>query len=474
MEADNNIGKFIDKKLQGLKDTPDEELWGRITTSLDKKKKKRIPVWYYLAPLFLVLGCLVTLTVLTDKKTTTNPLIIQEDSDLMNSEKSAPNSQVVTTDNSVLIKSYDLTNNNNTSDNAIPKSILFHKKNQKSDEDHQNSQLTSKSNYYSSTRNNQSVTETKSNEFNNTVPFEQTNILKNGSKDSLNPIQIEGATLGKNSNSITHIIESEDEPLVETNSSEMEKLEGKEKTSEPVANTTSKKFEDWSVVISGVGSHYASLNGSAIGSDFDNQNTFNNNSLNYGIAFQTNYNNNISVSIGVNHIRLKQTTTDISFDNLLDRYDPITDVTLMPLQRLQYINLNSELLEFGSPNTPFFNLKQEVEYLQIPLSIRQRLFKGKLHFELIYGLSYMLVLNDSFTYEPMNSFSSASRRVIGKSNQLRDHSFTANAGFGINVPLNSRFSIQSDAIFNYQLFPYADTNLHRAIINIQLGVRYKL
>lgn len=506
MGANHNIGKSIDKKLQGLKDTPDEELWGRITTSLDKKKKRPIPIWWLLSGIGLLL-LMFTLgfnffSTFGEEKI--SKIVYEEeclDENFSSSSTTHVDNNSTNSDN-VLIKKdttktdYTLSQDHNRTTTAAKNSVVVSATNSK---DHKT--LKKSSTYELTTpnyvRSNKTADSVKLLQIpvtaNNYKAFSRSLPLIGNSNDEesskmvpLNTIDKEKTTIVTTDEVVTNTQARTNNQLAVTAQQRyrdsLMKLREKRKEEslkKRIAYQRKRAIQKarrdsieqvvekikWSTTVKGIGVQLQNLgNASSISPDYNENEIENPISIGYGAALNAQVSDKLQLSIGVNYFNLSQTTRDIATSNLF------ATVNSSDFNSLRYIDLNNDLSLLIDPNTPFFDIRQELEYIQIPMTARLRLFPGKISVHTHLGFSYLHVLENEFIYLNDNEFSG---RSLGSSNRIDNSNFTVNAGLGAKIELSNNLNLVTEAVFNYQFFQYSQRDIQRAILQYSIGIEYK-
>ncbi len=464
----DNIGKSIGENLKGLRDAPDEELWGRISETLDKKKKKRLaPIWWLfggigIGTLLLFLGTYFNDQPGIDQK---QNLILKETLD-----SSIENGNV-----NHILKSVTHTSENSLMDTLSNSSVVDNKVNSKNP----NNLRTSKSLVISNT---QKATESVINssyahdnekitaEFKHKGALDENHPTTNPnfSKESKVSFIDESGTNNKiiDTGKETRDLSSRDSLLNLRNlrKEQRKKSIAENKKVQDLKDSLSSKSNDspWSVTLMGIGSFYQNLNnGSALGEIYNDLDVTNKASINYGMSLNFNANDYIQLRIGVNHLRFNQTTVNI----------PANASELSSLRTILYGSVTEQEINnfLTNSNQEEVDIDQKLNYVEIPFEFRVRLNDDKLQFSTILGWSYMMNLDNSFILR-----SNDGELVLGKHSLLNDSNFNINAGFGLRSPIAKRLYINADLMFKYQLRAYSQLpDNYPAFFNLQTGIEYK-
>jgi len=145
---------------------------------------------------------------------------------------------------------------------------------------------------------------------------------------------------------------------------------------------------------------------------------------------------------------------DRSGDRVITRYT--NDVFDPAKANLSYLN-NSLYQSFG--------------YLEMPLMLRYKVIDKTVDFNVIGGLSYNLLINNS-VYTTMNG----NRYSVGKTAGLNQFMVSSSLGMGMEYNLSEKFSLNLEPTFRYYLNPFglnADTKTHPYSFGIFSGLSFK-
>jgi hypothetical protein len=117
------------------------------------------------------------------------------------------------------------------------------------------------------------------------------------------------------------------------------------------------------------------------------------------------------------------------------------------------------------------SIRQNFSYLELPVVLRYKLIDKKIDFNVIGGLSYnMLVNNSVFTMVD------GSRYSIGKTEGLNHISLSSSLGMGMEYNFSEKLSLNLEPTFRYYLNPYnkvTGSTIHPYSFGIFSGVSYK-
>jgi hypothetical protein len=117
------------------------------------------------------------------------------------------------------------------------------------------------------------------------------------------------------------------------------------------------------------------------------------------------------------------------------------------------------------------SLFQDFRYLEMPIMMRYKLIDRKFDLNLVGGISYNLLVNNSvFTYVNGDKFN------IAYTEGLNPSAFSSSFGMGMEYNLSEKFSFNLEPTFRYYLSPLGEqiwTDIHPYSFGIFTGISYK-
>jgi hypothetical protein len=117
------------------------------------------------------------------------------------------------------------------------------------------------------------------------------------------------------------------------------------------------------------------------------------------------------------------------------------------------------------------SIRQNFSYLELPVVLRYKFIDKKIDFNVIGGISYnMLVNNSVFTMVD------GARYSIGKTDGLNQISLSSSVGMGMEYNFSDKLSLNLEPTFRYYLNPYNNvtgSNIHPYSFGLFSGVSYK-
>ena len=145
---------------------------------------------------------------------------------------------------------------------------------------------------------------------------------------------------------------------------------------------------------------------------------------------------------------------DISGDRVLTRY-------------------TNDVFDPGKANLSYINssLFQNFSYLEMPVVVRYKLIDKSIDFNLIGGLSYNLLVNNS-----VHTVIDGSKYNIGKTAGVNPLMVSSSLGMGMEYSLSDKFSLNLEPTFRYYLNPFggfSSTKTHPYSFGVFSGLSYK-
>ena len=171
----------------------------------------------------------------------------------------------------------------------------------------------------------------------------------------------------------------------------------------------------------------------------------------------------LKIRSGINNVALSYSTSDIELGDgpvsaALRNIDYNSDGIVVIAQDLGTFANQNQDGTFGeitpkSTNGEAF-ISQNISYYEVPLELSYTLFDSTFGLDVIGGFS-TLVLGDNQVSVTAGSYS----ELLGAANNLSSISFASNIGLGLHYKMSSRFKINVEPMFKYQLNPYTDSSV---------------
>ncbi len=155
----------------------------------------------------------------------------------------------------------------------------------------------------------------------------------------------------------------------------------------------------------------------------------------------TTNNPDVFLRADVNSVRIMTNYTDDVFD--------------LQKENLQYLNNN---------------IHQSLSYLELPVILRYKVIDRIIDINLIGGLSYNLLVNNS-----VYTFVEGGKYIIGTTEGLNMFSISSSVGMGMEYNFSGNFSLNLEPTFRYYINPFTNTGsgFHPYSFGIFSGISYK-
>jgi hypothetical protein len=132
----------------------------------------------------------------------------------------------------------------------------------------------------------------------------------------------------------------------------------------------------------------------------------------------------------------------------------------------------SDVFDPKKSNLQYINntLRQNLSYLELPIILRYKIVDKTLDFNIIGGVSYNMLLNNS-----VYTIVDGGKYPIGETDGLNILTVSSSLGMGMEYNLSKKFSLNLEPTFRYYLNPYntPGTTTHPYSFGIFSGVSYK-
>lgn len=175
-------------------------------------------------------------------------------------------------------------------------------------------------------------------------------------------------------------------------------------------------------------------------------------SMSYGVNLAYQISEKIKIRSGISKVDLNYSTQNLS------------SASVATASSFSDLENNVNPLSFTSGS-----LSQNLGFIEIPLEMEFALVKKKLEISLIGGASTFFLDKNRVSLES-SSFSAH----LGEAENLNNTSFSANLGLGLHYNLSSRFQLNMEPIFKYQINTFRNTqDINSYFFGIYSGLRYK-
>lgn len=504
MENKKDVGTFFKSKLDEAQKTPSDSLWDKINDSLDKKEKKQKRRFLLLFPTITVLGVLGFIIFQetdnasihetekfsveeingdlreknwNEKSTVVNASEVEienksgeyqikdkitEDTHRIDEDKAPSKSGSTKYASSIMSKSE--VKNSEKAKNISDAQPIKSSKN-KTDGSLKNSQEND-SNIplakvdHDSIPENESIKKESSalSEIEKTTSIPENDSIK---KDSIALAKMEKTTSIPENDSIN----KDSTALAKMEKSAKKRKKKTKNDSTEIQKTNSSK---WTIIaIGGPVFFDVSKNTSTIDKSLDGIETSGNINFAYGLGVGFNLNEKLSISYAAIRTKLGYSIKNIPSSTTQD-LSRIHSFSAIAGQN----KVTSEEFFAFTGNDETINLRQEIEYVEMPLQLTYSLTDSRLGVQVFGGFSTFLLTEDTIYLEN----SADEKLTLGSANNLSRIKFSINAGFGAYYKLSDKFTVEINPTFKYHLKLLDSPNRNGSGISIGLytGIKYNL
>lgn len=201
---------------------------------------------------------------------------------------------------------------------------------------------------------------------------------------------------------------------------------------------------------------------------------FNENSLSTEITFSYGFssiyklNKKWSIRWGIHFQELSYTTKDVFLTNIVSGNN-LSNVTYTPGVFVRFLSSNTNVSSGGEVQNAI--LKQTYGYLELPLEIRYNIYNNsKFNTNIVTGFSSLYLHKNEISAQS-NLFSGK----VGKANNIKSISFSANIGLDIDYFINKKWIFSVSPMFKKQFNTFSgNTNgFNPYYIGIYSGIKYQ-
>ena len=241
---------------------------------------------------------------------------------------------------------------------------------------------------------------------------------------------------------------------------EQEQLESKE----AVANNTTPQENLWEIAPNIAPVYYNTLSqGSSIDASFADNSQSGDVNISYGIGVRYALSDRLKIRSGINNVALSYSTADIELGDgpvsaALRNINYNRDGIVVIAQDLGTFSSQNQDGTFGEITPKATNgeafINQNISYYEVPLELSYSLFDSAFGLDIIGGVSTLLLGNNEVSVT-----AGSYNEVLGSANNLSSLSFATNIGLGLHYKMSSKFRLNIEPMFKYQLNPYTDSSV---------------
>ncbi|NKI31145.1 hypothetical protein [Croceivirga thetidis] len=486
----NNLDKLFQKKLEDFSPTPDEQVWGRIEASLNKKQKKRvIPIWWGVgtAAAILIFAVLLFNPFEVDENLNQNPVTNTE----VNSQKQEDEVELPT--NEVNPASV-----NDISDELVETEKDSQIEESTKDSENQNTPL-APSNQFLTTNKNDGLA---SSEVGAEQQVEERQ-KEQGKKEHSPELNFEKPTddlmsdnavaVQENQKQQAKFQESKTEEAITDSDEKSEKKSIYEAIEEQLKNSDETEVAEiipgkWSISPSVAPVYFNAIGqGSPIHSNFSENGKAGKVNLSYGVAVGYEVGKRLKIRSGVHRVNMGYGTEDIQFSSsvegstnaMIDNIDYNSTSRSLVVQSRKSSGTESlsdgptANAELAANTNPALNgsMVQQLGYFEVPMELNYALVDKKFGVNLIGGISSLFLVDNSVSLESQDGLITE----MGEANNVNSVNFSTNVGFGLNYQFTDKIQLNVEPIFKYQLNTFTESagNFNPYSVGVYSGLSFK-
>ena len=538
MSEKKNIDKLFKEQLKDFEQAPNDIVWQRIEEELHKDKRKRrvIPIWWKLAGVAAILALMFTvgnLVLNNDSNNTVEKEIVdseqedidkskssQESSEILNKEdsrklsnsseentsKNNDNSTIASQDNSSELQPKETPERQFTNTNTSEENKSVVSSNRNVEEQRHNSNIDKNKSQIKNAvaqTNSSNVKAINKKQNGDKRNSQSTNTVANTSEEATQKVKNATSIESKEKSEIDQLIkntkQSKETQVTTTVNLEQEKAisaidsSATEETikednaienaiAEAEKEKENKEEEEtikrWSIAPNVAPVYFNTL---GKGSSLDNQfventkeGSFN---VSYGLKGSYALGKKLKIRAGVNKVDLGYSTNNVlSFES----GSPNTSA-----RQIQNVQLNDSLgntylsassLSFSNAPELLFakergSIEQQLGFIEVPIELEYSLVDKKFGLNVIGGFS-TLFLNNNEIYSVENN---GTRTLLGEATNIKDMSYSANFGVGINYNISKQLRFNLEPTFKYQINTFSNTSgdFQPFFVGVYTGLSFK-
>ena len=446
MKQKKNIDQLFNERFANHQADPPSHVWDKVQARLEKDKKDRvIAIWWRTVGVAASLALIISLAGLLDA--TQSNVVVEQQQNIEQSPAANPKIDKALEINLRQDKPRVATSNTAAQNNAITpqakindNTVSKNKPNVLKTPENAVVKLVAKKDAGVLSKNFPVISENK--EIINTetvVPTGSSTVI--ASKEKISPEETE-------KQSIYDAIE-EQKQLV---------------SKEAVANNTNPQENLWEIAPNIAPVYYNTLSqGSSIDASFADNSQSGDVNISYGIGVRYALSDRLKIRSGISNVALSYSTSGIELGDgpvslALKTIDYASEGVVVIAQDLGTFSSQNQDGTFGditpkSTNGEAF-INQNISYYEVPLELSYTLFDSAFGLDVIGGVSTLLLGNNEVSVT-----AGSYNEVLGSANNLSSLSFATNIGLGLHYKMSSKFRLNVEPMFKYQLNPYTDSSV---------------
>ena len=446
MKQKKNIDQLFNERFANHQADPPSHVWDKVQARLEKDKKDRvIAIWWRTAGVAASLALIISLAGLLDA--TQSNVVVEQQQNIEQSPAANPKIDKALEINLRQDKPRVATSNNAAQNNAIKPQV--------------------KSSDNTVSKNKPNVLKTPENAVVKLVAKKDAGVLsKNFPVISENKEIINTETVVPTGSSTVIASKEKISPEETEKQSIYDAIEEQKQlvSKEAVANNTNPQENLWEIAPNIAPVYYNTLSqGSSIDASFADNSQSGDVNISYGIGVRYALSDRLKIRSGISNVALSYSTSGIELGDgpvslALKTIDYASEGVVVIAQDLGTFSSQNQDGTFGditpkSTNGEAFII-QNISYYEVPLELSYTLFDSAFGLDVIGGVSTLLLGNNEVSVTA-GSFN----EVLGSANNLSSLSFATNIGLGLHYKMSSKFRLNIEPMFKYQLNPYTDSSV---------------
>ena len=446
MKQKKNIDQLFNERFANHQADPPSHVWDKVQARLEKDKKDRvIAIWWRTAGVAASLALIISLAGLLDA--TQSNVVVEQQQNIEQSPAANPKIDKALEINLRQDKPRVATSNNAAQNNAIKPQV--------------------KSSDNTVSKNKPNVLKTPENAVVKLVAKKDAGVLsKNFPVISENKEIINTETVVPTGSSTVIASKEKISPEETEKQSIYDAIEEQKQlvSKEAVANNTNPQENLWEIAPNIAPVYYNTLSqGSSIDASFADNSQSGDVNISYGIGVRYALSDRLKIRSGISNVALSYSTSGIELGDgpvslALKTIDYASEGVVVIAQDLGTFSSQNQDGTFGditpkSTNGEAF-INQNISYYEVPLELSYTLFDSAFGLDVIGGVSTLLLGNNEVSVS-----AGSYNEVLGSANNLSSLSFATNIGLGLHYKMSSKFRLNVEPMFKYQLNPYTDSSV---------------
>ena len=446
MKQKKNIDQLFNERFANHQADPPSHVWDKVQARLEKDKKDRvIAIWWRTAGVAASLALIISLAGLLDA--TQSNVVVEQQQNIEQSPAANPKIDKALEINLRQDKPRVATSNNAAQNNAIKPQV--------------------KSSDNTVSKNKPNVLKTPENAIVKLVAKKDAGVLsKNFPVISENKEIINTETVVPTGSSTVIASKEKISPEETEKQSIYDAIEEQKQlvSKEAVANNTNPQENLWEIAPNIAPVYYNTLSqGSSIDASFADNSQSGDVNISYGIGVRYALSDRLKIRSGISNVALSYSTSGIELGDgpvslALKTIDYASEGVVVIAQDLGTFSSQNQDGTFGditpkSTNGEAF-INQNISYYEVPLELSYTLFDSAFGLDVIGGVSTLLLGNNEVSVT-----AGSYNEVLGSANNLSSLSFATNIGLGLHYKMSSKFRLNVEPMFKYQLNPYTDSSV---------------